>query len=235
MKNVLFAILQGDCLLIDMHVHTVYSGHGSLRVNEIFKIYKTKGIVPAITEHNTAKPWKEAEHFSKKYSLPFIKGEEIKVYHNAKLVGELLGLFMNEEIAPGSIFEVIDRLHEQQAMISVAHPFDVLRKPFFKGFTMLEQIRKKVDAIEVFNSRCYFSAANKKAKEFADRNNMPFTAGTDAHFANELGNAFMIIDASSLEEARKKILAKKCSYWGKPSSKIVHLYTQLAKLGFFRQ
>jgi hypothetical protein len=218
-----------------MHIHTIYSGHAGLSVKTLFKTYGMKGIVPAIVDHNNCRAWQEAEEYSKRYKLDFIKGEEIKVYYNGCLVGELLGLFMNEEIKPANVFEVIDSLREQQAMISVAHPFDLLRRPLFKGFTMLEQIKKKVDAIEVFNSRCYFSSANKKAKEFVDKNKMPFTAGTDAHFVNELGNAFMIIDASSLEEARKKILAKKCSYWGRSSSKIVHLYTQLAKLGLFRQ
>jgi len=234
MKNALLRISSGDVLFLDMHVHTIYSGHGSLRVKDIFKIYRAKGIVPAITEHNTAKPWKEAEHYSKKYGLPFIKGEEIKVYHNGKLVGELLGFFMNEEITSGNIFEVIDRLREQQALISVAHPFDVLRKPLLKGFLMLNEIKNKVDAIEIFNSRCWLSSANEKAKHYAEKNKLAFTAGTDAHFPFELGSAFLIVDANSVEEVRRKILAKKCSYWGKRNGLRVHLYTQLAKLGFFK-
>jgi len=213
-----------------MHMHTYYSRHGNLKIKDIFSTYSKKGIIPAITEHNTSKPWQEAEQYSRKYSLPFIKGEEIKVYHEGSLVGELLGLFMNEEVKPGNIFEVIDSLKEQHALISVAHPYDILRKPLFKGFTMLEQIKDKVDAIEIFNSRCLLSSANKKAERFAMQNSLAFTAGTDSHFSCELGNAFLIVDASTLEEARKKILKKQCSYWGRKSSLKAHLYTRLAKL-----
>lgn len=227
-------ILLGDALFLDMHVHTIYSGHATLQVKDIFRIYKAKGIVPAITEHNTIKPWKEAEHYSKKYAMPFIKGEEIKVHHNGKLIGEILGFFMNEEVKPGDIFEVLDSLHEQQALISVAHPFDVLRKPLFKGFLMLEEIKSKVDAIEIFNSRCLLSSANEKAKHYAEKNKLAFTAGTDAHFPFELGKAFLIVDADDTEEARKKILAKKCSYWGSRSDFKAHIYTHLVKLGFFK-
>ncbi len=232
MKNALFCRLLGDRLLLDMHVHTIYSGHANLQVKELFRIYKMRGIVPAITDHDNCKAWQEAERISKLYKHPFIKGEEIKVYHNNRFVGELLGLFMEEPVEPGEIFDVIDKLKEQQALISVAHPFDVLRKPLFSGFKMLDEIKNRIDAIEVFNSRCWLTSANTKAKEYASKNNLAFTAGTDAHFACELGKAFLIVDANSLEEARKKILAKECSYWGKPNSKKVHVLSWLAKMGF---
>ena len=99
---------------------------------------------------------------------------------------------------------------------------------------MLDEIKNKVDAIEIFNSRCWLSSANEKAKRYIEKNKLAFTAGTDAHFPSELGKAFLIVDANTPEEARKKILAKKCSYWGRRNGLEVHLYTQLAKLGFFK-
>lgn len=219
-----------NLLLIDAHLHTVYSRHGNLKIKDIFKIYNKKGIIPAITEHNTSKPWEEAEYYSRKYCLPFIKGEEIKVYHNGSIVGELLGLFMVEQVEPGDIFQVIDSLKSQQALISVAHPYDVFRRPVLKGFTMLEQIKRLIDAVEIFNSRCLLSSANKNAENFARQNHLAFTAGTDAHFSCELGNAFLIVDADTPENARKKILKGQCSWWGRRSPLRAHLYTRLAKI-----
>ncbi|MEM4662523.1 MAG: PHP-associated domain-containing protein [Candidatus Diapherotrites archaeon] len=220
-------------MLIDAHVHTHYCNHANLKLKTIFNFYSKKNIVPAITEHNSTAPWKEANKLSKKYNLPYIKGEEIKVYQNNRLVGELLALFMNEEVKAGNIFEVIDRLKSQDALISISHPFDITRKPLFKGFWMLNEIKKSVHAIEIFNSRCIFNFFNEKAKSFANENKLAFTVGTDAHFLCELGNAYLILDANSIEEARKKILKADCKYFGRLSPIRVHIYTQLAKLGFF--
>ncbi|MCX8190489.1 MAG: PHP domain-containing protein [Candidatus Diapherotrites archaeon] len=186
--------------------------------------------MPALTEHNSTRPWIEAISLSKKYSVPFIKGEEIKVYNNGSLVGELLGLFMTSHVNPGEIFEVIDKLKDQDAIISVSHPFDLLRRPFFQGFRMLEEIKKEVHAIEVFNSRCLLGSANEKAKAFAERNKLAFTAGTDAHFKCELGNAYLCVDADTLETARKKILKGQCTYFGRKGPLRAQIYTKLAKL-----
>ncbi|MEM4598719.1 MAG: PHP-associated domain-containing protein [Candidatus Diapherotrites archaeon] len=223
-------ISQGDFLLIDTHIHTKLAGHASLSVDEIFNFCSKKGIVPALTEHNSTRPWDEAYALSKKYSLQFIRGEEIKVYNNGVFVGELLGLFMNSHVKPGEIFEVIDSLREQDAIISVSHPFDFMRRPFFRGFRMLEEIKKEVHAVEIFNSRCIFGSANEKAKVFAEKNKLAFTVGTDAHFRCELGNAYLCVDADTLETARKKILKGQCTYFGRKGPLRAQLYTKLAKL-----
>ncbi|MFH1234459.1 MAG: PHP domain-containing protein [Candidatus Diapherotrites archaeon] len=219
---------------IDTHIHSVYSGHASLTPAAIVDFCKKNNIVPALTDHNTTAGWASFSKEAKKAGIPFILGEEIKVCENGKPCGELLALFLEKEVKGGEIGEVLDSVRAQDALVSAAHPFDFFRKALFFSEKRRE-FAKKLDAVEVFNSRSYLDSFNKKAQAFAKKKKTPFTAGTDAHFSIELGNAFMETDASSLEEARKKILKGKCSFSGHLSPRRIHVYTQLAKIEFFRQ
>ena len=221
-------------MLIDTHIHSVFSGHAALKVEEIVNYCKGRGIVPALTDHDTTAGWNSLAEKAKKAGIPFILGEEIHVFDGKKCIGEVLGLFMQEPVKPGNLGEVIDTLRDQGALVSVAHPFDRLRKALFVGALDKEQVVKRIDAIEVFNSRAYLGRFNHEAEEFAAAHSLPFTAGSDAHFSIELGSAWLETEAGSLEEARKNILRKKCSFHGILSPKRVHIYTQLAKLGFFK-
>ncbi|MCX6801954.1 MAG: PHP domain-containing protein [Candidatus Diapherotrites archaeon] len=219
---------------IDTHIHSVYSGHAALRPGTIVDFCKKNNIVPALTDHNTTAGWASFSKEAKKAGVPFIPGEEIKVFENGKPCGELLALFLQEEVKKGEMPEVLDALRAQDAVVSAAHPFDFFRKALFFREKRRE-FAKKLDCIEVFNSRSYMDSFNRKAADFAKKKKMPFTAGTDAHFSIELGNAFMETDADSLDAARKNILKGKCSFKGRLSPRRIHVYTQLAKIKFFRQ
>jgi len=221
-------------MLIDTHIHSVFSGHAALKVQEIVRFCKKNGIVPALTDHDTTAGWNSFAEKAKEAGIPFILGEEIHVFDGKRCIGEVLGLFMQEPVKPGNFGEVIDALRDQGALVSAAHPFDRFRKALFVRALDKEQVVRKVDAIEVFNSRAYLGRFNRKAEGFAKAHSIPFTAGSDAHFSIELGNAWLETDADSLEAARKNILKKKCSFHGTLSPKRVHVYTQLAKLGFFK-
>lgn len=221
-------------MLIDPHIHSVYSGHAALKVREIVEYCKKNGITPALTDHDTARGWGSFAKEAKNARIPFILGEEIHVFEGSKCVGEVLGLFMQEAVKPGEFGEVIDALHSQGALVSAAHPFDRFRKALLARTKNEKRVLKDIDAIEVFNSRAYLARFNLEAEKFAETHSMPFTAGSDAHFSIELGNAWLETKADSLEEARKSILEKKCSFHGVLSPKRVHIYTQLAKLGFFK-
>ena len=72
--------------------------------------------------------------------------------------------------------EAIKRLRDQGAFISVSHPFDPHR-----GWQLrdLLEIIDLVDAIEVFNARCYKPEWNLQAFEFAEEHGLPGTVGSD--------------------------------------------------------
>ena len=119
--------------------------------------------------------------------------------------GEILAAYVQEEIPLGlSPSDVIVRLREQNAFISVSHPFDKLRDGHWELDSLLD-IMPHVDAIETYNSRNMWPGGNKQAKQFAEKHRLPGTVGSDAHTAYEIGNATMLLqefsDADSLRSA----------------------------------
>jgi hypothetical protein len=86
----------------------------------------------------------------------------------------------------------ITRLREQNAFISVSHPFDVTRSGHWSLPDLLE-IVPLVDAIETFNARCYPTRFNQQATAFAKENRLSGTVGSDAHTAWELGRATLLL------------------------------------------
>jgi hypothetical protein len=191
---------------------------------------KKKGVNIALTDHNSVRSWKEVVSLGQKAEVKVIQGEEIQVFDEGKFIGELIGLFMNEFVSPNDYLEVIDALREQDALIVVPHPFDFLRG----NFKYLRKEFKKIDCIESFNSRCYADSFNSKAKAFSEFHKLGQTAGSDAHFPEEIGNAFIEVKCDSLEEARKLLKKGKGKIFGKRSSVMVHIKTFFAKKGFFK-
>ncbi len=216
---------------IDCHIHSFRSGDAINRPKTIIHLAKKKDVDVAITDHNSIRSWKEMTALGRTGKVKVVLGEEIKVFKGQKCVGEILGLFMNDFVKPGNYLEVIDSLREQDALISVAHPFDFLRH----DFSLIKKEFKKVDCIETFNSRSYSDSFNAKAKAFAEFHSIPQTAGSDAHFPEEIGNAFVEIPkADSLEQARKMLKKGKGISQGKKSSLMVHVKTFFAKKGFYK-
>ena len=216
---------------IDMHLHTHYSSDGLTKPETMVKRAKQVGLTAiAITDHNTVAAWPKLAPLAKKEGILLVKGEEIKVKHNGKTAGEVLGYFMNSEVKPGSLEEVFDALKQQGALISIAHPFDIFRN----NFKHLEEGAKLADAIEVFNARSVSRRFNKKAKAYAESKSMPFTAGSDGHHPREIGKAFIECNAQSEEELRKAILKKKVEVKGELSHFLVHTYTTIAKLNLMQ-
>jgi hypothetical protein len=203
---------------VEFHCHTRYSRDSLLEPASLLAACRRKHIDRlVVTDHNTIEG---ALACQKLDPQRVIIGEEILTTG-----GELLAAFVKESIPPGlAPLEAIERLREQGAFISVSHPFDSLRKGAWELATLLE-ITPLVDAIEIFNSRCFTSAANNQAQEFARQHQLLGTAGSDAHTAFELGRALMVLpdfqDVPGLKEALKqaKIQARLSSPWVHMSSR----------------
>jgi predicted metal-dependent phosphoesterase TrpH len=185
-------------LTVEFHCHTLYSKDSLLSLKTLLDVSHRKGIHRIIiTDHNTI----AGAVLAKKMAPDrVIVGEEIVTQ-----AGELLCAFVQEEIPAGLPYlQVISLLRQQGAFISVSHPFDSMRKAKWSHDQMLE-IAPLVDAIEIFNSRCYRAEFNHKALNFAKQNRLSGTVGSDAHTAMELGRATMKIpsfsDTGSLKQA----------------------------------
>jgi len=218
-------------MLLDLHVHSSYSEDSVSKPEELLKRAAEKGIGFAITDHNNCDSWPDFKKLGKKYNVPVVFGTEIKVKENGKLLGEVLCLFLKEPVVERDFFKVVELVHEQGGILAVAHPFDLMRKPFLRGFDQLPRLKKHIDAVEVFNSRTIMKKFDARARKFAKENNMPMVCGSDAHTINELGNALTEVKANTLEEAKKEIFAGRTRLRCHKSPLRVHSYSTMAKIG----
>ena len=93
-----------------------------------------------VTDHNTIKGALEAEKLEAEM---VIVGEEITTEQ-----GEILGMFLNEEISRGkSAPEAVDMIHSQGGLAIAPHPYSVLCPSIKDRIFSLE-----LDGIETFNA-----------------------------------------------------------------------------------
>jgi predicted metal-dependent phosphoesterase TrpH len=185
----------GIMVRIEMHCHSSFSKDSLVPPEKIVEMLLSKRIERVvITDHNTIAGALLARQA---YPGQVIVGEEILTTR-----GELLAFFVEEELPAGlEPLEAIRRLRQQNAVISVSHPFDLKRHGW--EIPDLEQIAPLVDAIEVFNARCLSPKINQQAEEFAQSHHLLGTVGSDAHTLAELGRATLSLpDFSSADELR---------------------------------
>lgn len=221
-------------MLLDLHVHSCYSRDGVSPPEEIVKLAAARGVINAVTDHNNCNAWGEFKKAAKKHGTQVVLGEEIKIIQDGKMAGEVLALFLNEPIEKREFGEVIDAIRGQGGIAVAAHPFDWLRKPYFRGFYVLPRVYKKLDAIETFNSRTIFNIFNKKARRFAEEKKMPQVCGSDAHTAGEVGNALTEVRADSLEEAMKEIKKGRTALHCKSAGISVRFYPSMKRAGIIK-
>jgi predicted metal-dependent phosphoesterase TrpH len=186
-------------LRVEFHCHTEYSIDSFSRIENVIKVCRKRGISRlVVTDHNTILGALAAKQLDPEL---IIVGEEIKTEE-----GELLAAYVKENIPEGlPPLEAVRILQEQEAFISVSHPFDTQRGATWRDET-LEQIVPFVDSLEVFNSRCIDKSFNWLAQEYADKHNLPGTVGSDAHSLGEIGRStFSVPDFNDAHELRKVI------------------------------
>jgi predicted metal-dependent phosphoesterase TrpH len=175
-----------DLWNVDFHCHTSLSKDSLTTPGRLIAVARRKHLDRVVvTDHNSIAGALAAQALDPER---IIVGVEIMTTK-----GEILAAFVTKEIPRGlSPQETIQRLREQDAFISVAHPFDSWRNGAWKLEDLLE-ITPLVDAIEVFNARCTARQDNQRAVEFARQQHLPGTAGSDAHAAFELGTARLVL------------------------------------------
>lgn len=204
----------------DLHVHSVYSKDGKIRPKDILKIAlrkKLDGV--AITDHETIRGGLEAKKYETK-RFKIIVGSEISTDR-----GEVIGLFLKEDVKPGKFETVVKKIREQGGVVVLPHPFDWFRP----GIRPHRDDANLIDAIEVFNARSVFHRFNKHALEFAKRYNLPGVAGSDAHFPDEIGKAGIIVAGDVKECILNNKLDVFCSY---SSFRLKHRFISIWKKKF---
>ncbi len=171
-------------LKADFHIHSKYSMDSTTSLEQIIGTCQRKGInCISVADHGAVEGALRIKEIAPFY---VVVGEEILTTR-----GEIIGLFL-EELVPShlSLEESIQRIKAQGGLVCVPHPFDGLRGSAL-GPVTLGEIAGQIDMVEVFNARSPLLRFSELARAFAQEHHLPGTAGSDAHAAYEIGNAFV--------------------------------------------
>lgn len=220
-----------NSIKLDLHVHTIYSGDSFITPEIALKYAKIKKLDGfAITDHDTLKAYNILKKNNHNNELIIIPGMEIKTH-----IGEVIGLFINEEInvRDNNFVSIVEKIKENNGLVVIPHPFDFLRGNRLKINLLSDNmIKKYIDGIEIINSRIIFKRCINKARKFNRKYQLFETGGSDAHSNEEIGNGYTFINDvdNSLESIRKGLLANKSKSMGVLSSPFVHAKTVFNKL-----
>ena len=187
-----------NAVVIDFHVHSNYSPDSTLSPRKIIKTAKRKGLNGvAVTDHNTIEGGLEAFEIAKsEKDFIVIIGAEIRTN-----VGEVIGIFLSQEIQSREFSRVISEIKKQGGLVILPHPYRTFPD------IVPSQVVATVDIIEGFNARMKNDSLNLKAQELAMKFRKPMVGGSDAHFAHEIGNGRTILANTPLQpDAIKKAL-----------------------------
>lgn len=185
-------------MIFELHIHSRHSFDSLMSLESIIKAAKLRGLDGiAVTDHNTIKGGLEAQRINNDREFATVVGTEI---YTDK--GDIIGLFLNEEIKSRMFLDVVDEIRSQDGIVVLPHPF--------RGHELNKGLISAVDAIESFNSRTDI-VGNKRAEELVRKYKKVSLAGSDAHFISEIGLGSTLINCDNLDEIKSAILAGKTS------------------------
>jgi predicted metal-dependent phosphoesterase TrpH len=206
----------------DLHVHTTYSNDSLITPKDLIYYAKKNGLnAVAVTDHNyltgAIKIAKETKDFL------VIPGMEISSSN-----GHIVALNINEPI-PRNLpaIETVERIHTAGGIAIACHPY-----VYIKG-SLKNAVCNAFDAIEVINARAFpFQKSIKKARDAAEKFNLPQVAGTDAHYGPQIGYGYTTIDAKepTIEAVTQAILHGRCQPHGQQVPFILNLQQQTQRL-----
>lgn len=179
----------------------------------------------AITDHNTIEGGLSALAKNEKDDFLIIVGTEV---HSE--IGDIIGLFLKEEITSRQSNEIVRQIHRQGGIAILPHPYN-------HHLSLSCELLASLDAVEVRNGRVK-DYADRARCEIVDRYRLASTAGSDAHCPWEVGRAWTEVEALDGPAVREAILQRSCRSAGcstPPStsaillSKMIKRYRRLCK------
>jgi predicted metal-dependent phosphoesterase TrpH len=170
-------------ILADLHMHTNWSHDCAVDPADLIMYAEANGLgAIAVTDHNAFGGALETVELAREHDLVVIPGEEIKTEGQ----GEVIGLFLQEEIPRGLSFaQTVAAIKAQGGLVYVPHPFD--RMHSIPDPATLQRHLADIDVFEVYNARLLFEAYNEEALRFARKYNLTVGAGSDAHVLQGVG------------------------------------------------
>jgi predicted metal-dependent phosphoesterase TrpH len=172
-----------DWITIDLHLHTEWSHDCSIPAEDLLDHAEEIGLGGiAVTDHNVFGGALEAVELARDRELVVIPGEEVKTDNQ----GEVIGLFLDEEIPRGMSFaDTIAAIREQGGLVYLPHPFDRLHA--IPDPATIHRHLAEIDVLEVYNARLLRDSFNDEALRFARKYRLLQGAGSDAHVLQGVG------------------------------------------------
>jgi glycosyltransferase involved in cell wall biosynthesis len=172
-----------DWVTLDLHMHTDWSHDCSIPAQELVDHAEAIGLGGiAVTDHNVFGGALEAVELARDRDLIVIPGEEVKTDGQ----GEVIGLFLEEEIPRGMSFaDTVAAIRDQGGLVYLPHPFD--RMHSIPDPATLHRHLAEIDVLEVYNARLLRETFNDEALRFARKYRLLQGAGSDAHVLQGVG------------------------------------------------
>lgn len=172
-----------EWIIVDLHMHTDWSHDCSIPASELLDHAEAIGLGGvAVTDHNVFGGALEAVELARGRKLVVIPGEEVKTDGQ----GEVIGLFLHEEIPRGMSFgDTIAAIREQGGIVYLPHPFDRLHA--IPDPATLHRYVHEIDVLEVYNARLLRESFNDEALRFGRKYRLLQGAGSDAHVLQGVG------------------------------------------------
>jgi predicted metal-dependent phosphoesterase TrpH/glycosyltransferase involved in cell wall biosynthesis len=176
-------LAERDWITIDLHLHTDWSHDCSIPAEDLLDHAEAIGLGGiAVTDHNVFGGALEAVELARGRDLVVIPGEEVKTDNQ----GEVIGLFLEEEIPRGMSFaDTVAAIREQGGLVYLPHPFDRLHA--IPDPATLHRHLAEIDVFEVYNARLLRDSFNDEALRFARKYRLLQGAGSDAHVLQGVG------------------------------------------------
>lgn len=199
-----------------LHVHTWHS-FDCLLAPAVYLAYarRTKLDFLAITDHNTLRGAQEVAAMSRDHRLEVVIGAEYATDR-----GDVIGLFLTDEVVSRRFDEVIAEIRAQGGLAVLPHPY--------RGRHSDPARTEAVDLIEVFNARSS-PEDNASAAADAERFGVPAVAGADVHTTPELLRNGTLITLHGSGDLRHRLLHAPRDLSTRPTSRTLRRYSQVVK------
>lgn len=168
-----------------------------------------------VTDHNTLAGSLEVARRNRDPRLEVVIGAEYATDR-----GDLIGLFLREEVRSRHFEEAAAEIHAQGGLALLPHPY--------RGRVTDPSRYEAVDLVEAFNARSSESS-NAAARTDAERLAKPVTAGADIHTAWELVRDGTLVELGGEGPLRERLLSAPRRLATRPSHRNLRRYSQLVK------
>jgi hypothetical protein len=193
--------VQGASTKFELHCHSHHSRgikiptEATASPAEIVRVLHRRGFSGvAITDHDNIEGWKEASSEARRLGTIFIQACEVST-----LDGHIIGLGLTGPVKRDmTAEETIDAIRSQGGICVAPHPFDLRNEGLGWKFPLC-------DAAEAFNSLNLTRLENRKAAGEIRKAGISAVGGSDAHTPEMLGMTANHIEASTPDEALRRI------------------------------